>query len=246
MNVKIFVLQHAPCELPDCFADRTVYTPIQCGRSVNPPIEGILGDDQGDNISALNARYNEMTAIYWVFRHYGEIGNPEFVGFDHYRRFLNWKREWLAPGRAVVRKWFSWRTLRGQYGCCHDRADLEAFIARFKREMPADYADFDRYWRTHFFYICNVFVMHRDDFLRYGEFIIRCIGILRAMEEDGSLKISANPYQARTPGFILEAMTSYWLWHETREMRLSLVCSTIMHYGIPRRHGLLWFLRQAY
>jgi hypothetical protein len=30
--------------------------------------------------------YNELTAIYWAWKNYNEIGNPSHLGFMHYRR----------------------------------------------------------------------------------------------------------------------------------------------------------------
>lgn len=34
MGIKIFVFQHMLGLLPSCFADRSIYVPIQCGRPV--------------------------------------------------------------------------------------------------------------------------------------------------------------------------------------------------------------------
>jgi len=252
-EVKIFVLQHAPCELPSCYSDRGVYVPIQCGRALHDPIPGTIGDDVGDNISKLNVRYNEMTAMYWVIRHYDVIGNPEFVGFDHYRRFLNWDGSWLRPGCVVARKWFSWRRLWNQYVNCHGEADIVRFSNRFRQSLGLEYSDYDLYWKTHGFYICNMFVMHRDDFRRYGEFIVSCVNLLRELESERPF--SQNGRSCRIPGFILETMTSFWIWHERRAGRIEVKLSKITHFpianevnggGMLNKKSFLWFLRQAY
>lgn len=64
-----------------------IITPIQTGRAIaDEKFEGMIGDDTGDNISKDNPKYNELSAQYWVWKHYEEIGNPEYVGFMHYRR----------------------------------------------------------------------------------------------------------------------------------------------------------------
>lgn len=255
MNIKIFVLQHAPCKLPDCYSDRSTYVPIQCGRAINPTIPNILGDDTGDNISPLNARYNEMTAIYWIAKHYDEIGNPDYVGFDHYRRFLNWRPEWLKPQMVIARKWFSWRTLYNQYKTCHDIRNLDTFIVAFNKRFGADYPDFKKYWKTHFFHICNIFIMHRDNFRRYATFIIGCIDLIRELENLNTFSKAPNKYQARTPSFILEEMTSYWLWHESRAGKLKIIASRITHFDIEnkinggatlKKEGFFWRLKNAY
>ena len=242
--------------MPACFADRTIYTPIQCGRAVNTPIPETIGDDTGDNISELNTRYNEMTAIYWIVRHYEELGNPEYVGFDHYRRHLNWREDQLSPRTVIARKWFSWRPLRGQYSNIHDIKNLDMFSLLFKQTFTGnEYGDYDAYWKTHFLYICNMFIMHRDNFNRYAKFIIACIDILRELEKDAQFNVASCSYQNRGPSFILERMTSYWLWHEKQSNTIDLVPSTITHFNIENsinggaclnRHQFLWFLRQAY
>lgn len=252
MYIRLFVFQHMPCRLPDCFADKSIYTPIQCGRAVNKEISGIIGDNTGDNISELNACFNEMTAIYWIAHHYDKLQNPEYIGFSHYRRYLNWEKEMLSPRTVVARKWFSWRPLRNQYACCHDIKDLDEFSRLFKEVFSnGEYEDYDDYWKTHFFYICNIFIMHRDNFKRYAEFILKCINILK----NSSIGNSPDPRHKRAPSFILERMTSFWIWHEKRRKAIDVTPSTITHFPIENSinggacintRKFLWFLRQAY
>lgn len=64
--------------------------PIQAGRARTGVDLGMRTDDTGENISAENARYGEMTAWYWVWKNYLPA-HPELthVGFSHYRRFLD-------------------------------------------------------------------------------------------------------------------------------------------------------------
>lgn len=45
-------------------------------------------DDTGDNRSRQNRFINEMSAVYWGWRHLPELGNPDYVGLVHYRRFF--------------------------------------------------------------------------------------------------------------------------------------------------------------
>lgn len=85
--------------------------PIQTGRVLaHKHFSGMIGDDTGDNISAQNPKYNELSAQYWVWKHYQEIGNPDYVGFMHYRRHfvfnpnfpLQGRVPWL-PGMSIYR-----------------------------------------------------------------------------------------------------------------------------------------------
>ena len=46
---------------------------------------GYLADDTGDNISAKNCYYSELTGLYWVWKN---VKDPDYVGVCHYRRYL--------------------------------------------------------------------------------------------------------------------------------------------------------------
>jgi len=88
-----------------------IIQPIQTGRAIADEIfEDMIGDDTGDNISIDNPKYNELSAMYWVWKHYEEIGNPEYVGFMHYRRHFifdntfSWEdKDPLFPGMCCYK-----------------------------------------------------------------------------------------------------------------------------------------------
>ena len=61
-----------------------MYVPLHVGKEGKEDL-GYLGDNTGDNISAKNPYYSELTGIYWVWKNYHESDN---VGVCHYRRFL--------------------------------------------------------------------------------------------------------------------------------------------------------------
>lgn len=89
-RVKVFVLYHkrAPMFRSDCFE------PLQTGCANATEALGLLRDDDGENISEKNDRYAELTGNYWVWKNYlPQHPEIEYVGFCHYRRFLDfWKR----------------------------------------------------------------------------------------------------------------------------------------------------------
>lgn len=81
-NTKIFISNHTLAKR----IDSKIYTSIQVGRANAINILDMLGDNTGDNISMLNHNFCELTAIYWVWKQYQEIGEPDYIGFMHYRR----------------------------------------------------------------------------------------------------------------------------------------------------------------
>mgnify|MGYP004606918939 FL=1 len=104
-KVKLLICYHKKAPL---FKDN-ILTPIHVGRAnaeqrLDHESENykwlknnMIGDNTGDNISALNDSYNEMTALYWAWKNYDKLGNPDYVGLMHYRRHFV-----LHEGKKIV------------------------------------------------------------------------------------------------------------------------------------------------
>lgn len=113
MRVKILVAYHRPAEI----VRDEVYTPVLAGAAVRtaPTKEGgnhlddgfltqlAFTDEQGENVSSLNRRINEMSVIYWAWKNYALLGDPDFVGFAHYRRFFVQNEELELPKEKWLR-----------------------------------------------------------------------------------------------------------------------------------------------
>jgi len=99
-KIKIFMTYYKPFRLPK---KGEIVQPIQVGRAIETePFmggklsdedrawlhENMIGDDSGDNISAKNRSFDVLTAYYWVWKHYREIGNPEYIGFWAHSKIL--------------------------------------------------------------------------------------------------------------------------------------------------------------
>lgn len=99
-SVKLLICYHKK----DKLFKNDVVLPIHCGREVALEkskdgqitkdefdwlMDNTIGDNTGDNISSLNRDVNELTAIYWAWKNYDKIGNPDYIGLMHYRRLFN-------------------------------------------------------------------------------------------------------------------------------------------------------------
>lgn len=81
-KIKILVACHKPSELPH----NSLLLPVQVGASSASRNLGLQRDDDGkDNISAKNAGYCELTAIYWAWKNL----DADYYGLFHYRRFYS-------------------------------------------------------------------------------------------------------------------------------------------------------------
>lgn len=102
MNIKLLVSYHDNHYL----LKSDIMESIQTGCAHAPELfKGMLRDNDGENISADNDRYCELTAQYWAWKNYEKLGNPDYIGFMHYRRhfmFDGWSGNpdwcWLPKG----------------------------------------------------------------------------------------------------------------------------------------------------
>lgn len=81
-NIKIYVSCHKESYVPE---NKMLY-PIQVGVELaDKQFDGMLHDNQGDNISFKNKYYCELTAQYWAWKN----EEADYYGFFHYRRYLS-------------------------------------------------------------------------------------------------------------------------------------------------------------
>jgi len=79
-NIGIYIVYHKE----DVLFSNQVFKPISVGKFSNISSDKFLKDNTGDNISFKNDLYNELTALYWMWKN----TKDEYVGLNHYRRFF--------------------------------------------------------------------------------------------------------------------------------------------------------------
>ena len=77
MDIKIIIATHKQYWMPD----DPMYLPIHVGAAGKESI-GYQRDDEGDNISAKNPNYCELTGLYWAWKNL----KADYIGLAHYRR----------------------------------------------------------------------------------------------------------------------------------------------------------------
>lgn len=70
--------------------DNPLIYPIQVGAAnASKHFEGMLHDDEGENISTKNPMYCELTALYWAWKNL----EADYIGLFHYRRYFSFSSE---------------------------------------------------------------------------------------------------------------------------------------------------------
>ena len=165
------------------------------------------------NIASMNEYYNEMTGIMWTHRNYDLIGNPDYIGFAHYRRILQFDESQLTPNTILCHFEYQPFSIYQMYGLYHIISDLNEFLHQFLTKFPEYHSYMISYITQCNYAARNMFVisnkLFNDD---YMSFIKKCLDICNIMftKIDFNLR---NNYQKRVFGFILERMTGFWIYY---------------------------------
>ena len=203
MEIKIIVAYHKKAELIKSID----FLPIHVGRSLTQDrfcIEDVIGDDTGENISNKNNLYNEMTAVYYVWKNV----DASFYGLTHYRRqFLfdeNAKKTYysikkvndnffkkikysheklnslLEQNDFIAPKPMKRKSVYEHYKNAHDVADLDYAIEVINDKFPEFSEATQEYVFGQNCYFYNMFIFDKETFNRYCEFVF---GVLSLLEE---------------------------------------------------------------
>lgn len=217
-DTSIYVVTHNEYKV---FSDED-YVPITVGDYHR---NDYLWEQQGDNISYLNSKINECTAIYWIWKN----SESKIVGTNHYRRyFYNNElrcRENRLCGTIAEQILDEFDMIVYKAAVPNNqtveeemRTDLsnDAFIYGYKsiveglKEYQPEYIDdFYAVMGSKECCYCNMLVTRKELFDAYCEWLFSFL-IPVAEQADVS---KYNSHDARVVGFFAERMLSVWLHH---------------------------------
>ncbi len=217
MDIKIIVAAHKPYQMPR----DPMYLPVHVGSEGKTPLE-YVGDNTGDNISARNPHYCELTGLYWAWKNL----KADYVGLVHYRRHFVLPgsrgekfdrvltQSQLEPllGRDPVilpKKRHYWiETNYSQYAHAHHGVDLDTTRAILEEDQNRAYLDaYDALMGQTSGHRFNMFIMRWDLFDGYCEWLFHVL-----FELERRLDISAySAYDARVFGFVSERLLDVWM-----------------------------------
>lgn len=224
MVSKVLVVYHKKDKL---FKNKHLF-PIHAGRSIasenlkagklsNEVYEWLCqnmeGDDTGDNISNKNRYLNETTATYWAWKNYNEIGNPDFIGLNHYRRFfkINYSRldnylekyELIYLAKPAFKEGCYKHYKENSTSHNYNEDGIDKLINTYKLLYPDDFDNFIRYLKEpNDGGFMNMFVMKKEDFFTYCNLVFP---VVKELEK-------CITKENRTIGMLVEVLTSYYLY----------------------------------
>ncbi len=204
-------------ELPDG------YKIIHAGHAIAKEKFGYLGDDSGENISRLNLYLNEITALFWIWKH----TRHNLIGFVHYRRFFTADgKNFLSADEAskILRgndiivndckfgyvALYDWKIfLSGRKLAEHAIKTIRKYIAL---RQPDYLAAYDRVTNSFGVFCYEIFFTRRKIFDAYCEWLFSFI--IDATEEvlaSTDIANSDDPREYRTVSFVAEHLMTVWL-----------------------------------
>ena len=226
-DIRLFVCCHEPVQVPSY----PLLCPLQVGAALaGKRFPGFAHDDEGENISAQNRAYCELTGQYWAWKNV----QADWYGFFHYRRYL-------YPDVQVRRPYIIWREpdlaelgydrfprlieqydmilpkgedmhvpVREHYAWAHRGSDL-VLAEKIVRQMHPEMADaMEGYLGSTKQYFGNIFIMGRDVFQDYCAWLFPLLAAYDA-------KVSDPP--PRTDGYLAERLLGVYAAYRRRELR---------------------------
>lgn len=234
-SIFFAVAMHEPYALPQ----DALYTPMQAGAAIRPPL-GLTRDDTGENISAKNGSYCELTVLYWMAHNV----DADWYGLCHYRRYFSLRRMGRNRQKRILtraellplldsadiflpKKRHYWvETNFTQYAHAHHGEDLRKVRAALCRLHPEQEQVFDRVMARRAGHRFNLMLMRREAMQSYTAWLFP---LLEAAQ------IDTRGYSARDQrvyGFLAERLLDVWLAQQSWRVReLPVVHLEKQHWG---------------
>ncbi len=217
MSVTIFTMTHKKFKEPE----DPIYVPLHVGRACSEDF-GYAGDDTGDNISAKNCYYGELTGVYWVWKN---VRTEDHVGICHYRRYFCTEEGRILNEKdyqAILQQYdiITSKRLKLNYSYFDGYAsdynifDLVTTGEVIRQKYPAYYEAFERLVHGNGTYFGNMMVAHKA---LYDEYAAWLFSIFAEVEK----KIDAtqyDEYHRRVFGFISEFLL--FVWVEVKQLKV--------------------------
>jgi hypothetical protein len=246
-NLDIFILAYKPfkqCVNNKCYkvvscTDETIETNLP----VLLETDFVNNDNNNiDSIVDLNKFYSELTSTYWLWKNYNL---NDYVGVCHYRRYFDFmdnipnmdeifqEHDVILPKPLI----FPY-SVTTHYKTCHNLKDIMLMTEIVNDLYPEYQEDTENVLNGNIFYPCNIFIMKKNDFIKYCDFIFSVVNEylqrlnVKNMEEmenyvmqnwsDYYKPFYPNNtlfYQVRIGGFLAERLLNIFVKHNFTKVK---------------------------
>lgn len=244
-KMKILIATHKAYEFPN----DGCYLAIQVGKANAELSLGILGDNTNEHISEKNKTFCELTALYWAWKN---LSNYDYIGLVHYRRYfaglgaeIKGQRiasqaellADLATSDVVVaqKRNYYIESVYTHYKNAHFVNDLDKTKEIIEQHFPDYLPAFDQVMKGRTLHLFNMFVMSKENFVQYCEWLF---DILFKLEKQIDIS-SYDDYQKRVFGFLAERLFNVWLVKNKLELKERKVVSLEGENLFKKAIGLL-------
>lgn len=214
-DIRIYVMAHKSFEEPK----DSIYIPMQVGAALHDSL-GYLGDDTGDNISAKNPNYSELTGLYWMWKNGPKC---DITGLCHYRRYFLAGEDGTLLGAGdyerilqrydvVVTEGLLYQqgeSVYDMYGEKHYHKDLDLTRAAVEKFYPEYLQAYDEVMQGRGMYYANMMATTQKRLNEYAEWLFTIL-----FEVERNIDMTGyDDYNRRVFGFIAERMVLVWIRH---------------------------------
>ena len=219
---KIVIAAHKPYWMPS----DSLYLPVHVGAANSDTQLDFQRDDEGENISALNPRYSELTALYWAWKN---LQDEDAVGLAHYRRHFAGSGDKPPAGKRGVlsgaeatemlerspiilpkKRMYYIETVGAHYAHTFDSAHLDILRDVLGELSPASLPAYANVLSARGAHIFNMMLMRRDLFDEYCSWLFPILfEVEKRLDFEGM-----TPFEARVVGRLSERQMDTWLQTE--------------------------------
>ena len=189
----------------------------------------IIYCDENSKLKPLYKNYAEMAKIYKVYTLYksGEMSS-KYVGFNHYRRYFSFLDDIpdldniFKDYDLILNERFNFFTKSVKQNYCevHICQNYHELLKIIKDIRPEYYDAALEVSNWNYLYCCNIFIMKKDDFIKYCEFVFEILSEFNKRHnltsyktvEDYLLKAKPSDYigQSRIHGYLAERISNFF------------------------------------
>lgn len=225
MHIEMVVATHKPAPMPE----NGMYRPVQVGAALRDMTLSVQSDAEGEEISAKNASYCELTAHFWAWRNV----RADAYGLSHYRRYFRGEQEGpkgsrilsTEQARLLLQSYdivlpkprnYVVESIRSHYANSHYESDIDAVRAIISSRYPQLLQSFDTFFAGRSMSLYNMMLMSSEPFREYSAWLFDILE-----QAEGAIDNSGrSTYQTRTFGYLAECLINVWVIHNSGRWRV--------------------------